>query len=100
LWSSAHLLVTGHVSAILFFGSLALTALRGTASIDEKRRRTNRTEFLRYAEVTSNLPFAAIVLRKNRLVFRELFLPLVVAALLLAVILHLHARIFGFSPFG
>src|SRR5882762_8318019 len=30
IWSGAHLLVTGHVAAILFFGSLLLTALRGT----------------------------------------------------------------------
>lgn len=100
LWSGAHLLVTGHVSAILFFGSLCVTALRGTSSIDEKRRRTNRSEFLRYAEVTSNLPFAAIVLGKNRLVLRELWVPLLIAGLLLAIILRLHARLFGFSPFG
>ena len=100
LWSGAHLLVTGHLSAILFFGSLCVTALRGTSSIDEKRRHTNRVEFLRYLEITSNFPFAAIVLGKNRLVFRELWVPLVIAVLLLAVILHLHARMFGFSPFG
>ncbi|MES1176974.1 MAG: NnrU family protein [Myxococcales bacterium] len=100
LWSGAHLLVTGHVSAILFFGSLCVTALRGTSSIDEKRRRTNRAEFLRYLEITSNVPFAAIIQAKNRLVLRELWVPLVIAALLLAVILHLHARMFGFSPLG
>jgi uncharacterized membrane protein len=100
LWSGAHLLVTGHVSAILFFGSLCVTALRGTSSIDEKRRRTNRAEFLRYAEITSNVPFAAIIQAKNRLVLRELWVPVIIAALLLAVILHLHARMFGFSPFG
>jgi uncharacterized membrane protein len=100
IWSGAHLLVTGHVSAILFFGSLCVTALRGTSSIDEKRRRTNRAEFLRYVEITSNFPFAAIVQAKNRLVLRELWVPLIIAALLLAVILHLHARMFGFSPLG
>ena len=100
LWSGVHLLVTGHVSAILFFGSLCITALRGTSSIDEKRRRTNRAEFTRYTEVTSNLPFSAIVLGKNRLVFRELWLPLVIAALLLVVVLRVHAQLFGYSPFG
>ncbi len=100
LWSGVHLLVTGHVASILFFGSLLLTALRGTASIDEKRRRTNRAEFTRYTEVTSNLPFAAIVLGKNRLVASELWVPVVIAVLLLAVLLRLHARMFGFSPYG
>ena len=100
LWSAAHLLVTGHAASILFFGSLLITALRGTASIDEKRRHTNPTEFARYAEVTSNLPFAAIILGKNRLKPKELWVPLVIAALLLAVILHLHQRLFGGSPLG
>ncbi len=100
LWSGAHLLVTGHVAAILFFGSLMVTALRGTASIDEKRRRTNRAEFTRYTEITSNLPFAAIVLGKNRLVVSELWVPVVIALLLIAVLLRLHLRMFGFSPFG
>jgi uncharacterized membrane protein len=100
LWSGAHLLVAGHVAAILFFGSLCLTALRGTSSIDEKRRRTNRAEFARYAEVTSNLPFAAIVGGRNRLKWGELWVPVVIAALLTAVILHLHLRAFGYSPYG
>lgn len=100
LWSGAHLLVTGHVAAILFFGTLLVTALRGTSSIDDKRRRTNRVEFSRYTEVTSNVPFAAIVLGKNRLVWAELWVPLLVAALLLALLLRIHLRAFGFSPFG
>jgi len=100
LWSSAHLLVTGHVAAILFFGSLLITALRGTSSIDEKRRRTNKAEFLRYLEITSNVPFAAIIQGKNRFVFKELWVPLVIAALLMAVLLHVHLRLFGRSPFG
>ncbi len=100
IWSGAHLLVTGHVAAILFFGSLFATAARGTASIDEKRRRTNKNEFARYAEVTSNLPFAAIISGRNRLAWSELWVPAVVAGLLLAVILHLHLRAFGFSPYG
>lgn len=100
LWSGAHLLVAGHVAAILFFGSLCLTAVRGTSSIDEKRRRTNKAEFARYAEITSNLPFAAIVSGRNRLKWSELWVPVVIAAMLTAVILHLHLRAFGFSPYG
>jgi uncharacterized membrane protein len=100
LWSTAHLLVTGHVASILFFGSLGATALRGMTSIDEKRRRTNKAEFARYVEITSTVPFAAIIARRNRLAWGELWVPMVIAALLLAVILHLHFRMFGFSPYG
>jgi uncharacterized membrane protein len=100
LWSGAHALVTGHVAALLFFGTLCVTALRGMGSIDEKRRRTDKAEFKRYTEVTSNLPFAAIFSGRNRLVWSELWVPAVVAALLVAVILHLHLRAFGVSPLG
>lgn len=100
LWSGVHVLVTGHVAAMLFFGSLGLTALRGMGSIDDKRRRTNNAEFKRYAEVTSNTPFAAVVAGKNRLVWSELWVPLLVAGLLMAVLLRLHLRAFGFSPLG
>jgi uncharacterized membrane protein len=100
LWSFAHLLVTGHVAAILFFGSLLITALRGTSSIDEKRRRTNKAEFMRYLEITSNIPFAAIIQGKNRLAWSELWVPLVVAGLLFSVLLRVHLRLFGFSPLG
>jgi uncharacterized membrane protein len=100
LWSGAHLLVTGHVAAILFFGSLCATALRGTGSIDEKRQRTNTAEFARYSAVTSNVPFGAVILGKNRLVWSELWVPALIAMLLMAVILRLHLPAFGFSPYG
>jgi uncharacterized membrane protein len=100
LWSGAHLVVTGHVAAILFFGSLCATAVRGTGSIDDKRRRTNKAEFARYAEVTSNVPFSAIILGKNRIVWSELWVPALIALLLVVVILRLHLRAFGFSPYG
>ena len=100
LWSLVHLLVAGHVAAILLFGTLLATALRGTSNIDEKRRRTHRAEFARYQEMTSNLPFLAVILGKNRLVWAELWVPVVIAGLLLVVLLYLHQRAFGFSPFG
>jgi uncharacterized membrane protein len=100
VWSGAHLLVTGHVAAILFFGTLCATALRGTGSIDDKRRHTNKAEFARYAEITSNAPFAAVIAGRNRLVWAELWVPVVIAILLFIVILRLHSRAFGFSPFG
>ena len=98
IWSAAHVAVTGHVAAILFFGSLCITALRGMNSIDEKRRRTNKAEFNRYAEITSSLPFGAIIAGKNRLVWSELWVPVVIAGLLMAVILRLHYQAFGASP--
>ena len=39
LWATAHLMVNGHLAAVLMFGALLVTAVNGMASIDRKRRR-------------------------------------------------------------
>ena len=38
LWAMAHLLVNGHLAALLLFGAILVTVLNGMASIDRKRR--------------------------------------------------------------
>ena len=39
LWAVVHLIANGDPASFIFFGSLAVTALAGTVSIDAKRRR-------------------------------------------------------------
>jgi len=39
LWAVVHLIANGDLASFIFFGSLAVTALAGTVSIDAKRRR-------------------------------------------------------------
>ena len=39
LWAVVHLIANGDVASFIFFGTLAVTALAGTVSIDAKRRR-------------------------------------------------------------
>jgi uncharacterized membrane protein len=97
LWSTAHLAVNADAGSLLFFGSLGLTALRGAFDIDRKRRRTNPAEFARFEAKTSNLPFGAVFTGRNRLVLRELWLPLVLGLALTLVALALHPRVFGAS---
>ncbi|HET9958134.1 MAG TPA: NnrU family protein [Polyangiaceae bacterium] len=98
LWSTVHLLVSGTLTGLLFFGSIGLTALQGTRDIDEKRRRAQPLEFEALREKTSNLPFAALIRGRNRLVWRELALPFVLAMALLLGILSQHQRWFHVSP--
>jgi uncharacterized membrane protein len=38
LWAVVHLIANGDLASFIFFGSLAVTALAGTVSIDAKRR--------------------------------------------------------------
>ncbi|MFO1400082.1 MAG: NnrU family protein [Steroidobacteraceae bacterium] len=93
LWALAHLLVNGHLAALVLFGSLLVLAIGGTASIDAKRRRGTGAQWTAFAGVTSVLPFAAIAAGRNRLgpALREIgpWRPLV-AVLVYAAVFHLH----------
>ena len=97
LWSTAHLLVNFDVGSLLLFGSLGVTALRGAFDIDRKRRRSNPIEFARFEQATSNLPFAALLAGRNRLVLRELWLPLALGSALTVATIVLHPHFFGAS---
>lgn len=95
LWAVAHVLVNPDPGSFLFFGSLGLTALRGGFDIDRKRRRTNPVEYAALEAVTSNLPFQALAQGRNRLVARELALPLLLGIALALGTIALHPRVFG-----
>ncbi|AMN46321.1 hypothetical protein ACG33_04200 [Steroidobacter denitrificans] len=98
LWALAHTIVNGDLPSLIFFGSLLLLALGGTLSIDAKRRRHCGEAWERFVRETSNVPFAAIVAGRNRLVpaLREIGLwrPLI-AIIAYALLLVLHGRLFG-----
>ncbi len=95
LWALAHLLVNGDAGSLLFFGSIGITALRGGFDIDRKRRRTNPSEFGRFELSTSNVPFAALLAGRNRLVMREVWLPLLLGLALALGAIALHPHFFG-----
>jgi len=95
LWATAHLLVNADAGSLLLFGSLGVTALRGTFDIDNKRRRSNPAEFARFEGMTSNVPFAAVLAGKNRLVLREVWLPLALGLALALGAIALHPHFFG-----
>jgi uncharacterized membrane protein len=98
MWACAHLLANGDLASMIFFGSLLLLALGGTASIDAKRRRSFGDAWNRFAGATSNMPFAAIASGRNRLgpALREIgLLRPAVAIAAYAVFLVFHDRLFG-----
>jgi uncharacterized membrane protein len=97
LWSFAHLQVNPDASSWLFFSSLGVTALRGTFDIDRKRRRSNPSDFARFEARTSNLPLAALVAGRNRLLIREVWLPLLLGLALALGAVALHPQFFGGS---
>ncbi|MBM2806904.1 MAG: uncharacterized protein HW419_4797 [Deltaproteobacteria bacterium] len=99
LWSVTHLIYNGDLGSLVFFSSFLVLALRGPFSIDRKRKRAHGADWERFAAVTSNVPFVAIVQGRNKLSFREIgWWRIVVIAVLYAGFLHLHKSLFGVSP--
>ena len=96
LWALAHLLARGDLKAILFFGTFALVAGLGTLLIDMRKAQTLGENWARFAAVTSNLPFAAILQGRNRLDMKEIgWRNPAIGLALYALLFWLHPMIFG-----
>ena len=67
LWAMVHLIVNGDLASVIFFGSLLVLAVGGTLAIDAKRRRNFGEQWIKFANVTSDIPFVAIAAGRNRL---------------------------------
>jgi uncharacterized membrane protein len=98
LFAVGHMLVVPNIAAWGFFGTLLVLALTGTLSIDAKRHRAFGDSWKAFATATSNVPFQAIVTRRQRLQFREIgwWRPLAGFALYALLILA-HPYLFGVS---
>jgi uncharacterized membrane protein len=100
LWSAIHLLARGDVAATIFFGGFLVLALAGTALIDARKADTHGDEWRRFADVTSNVPFTAIVEGRNRFVFSEIGWKRVLAGLAIFVaMLVVHPWLFAVRPY-
>jgi uncharacterized membrane protein len=66
LWALSHIPPNGDLASLVFFGSFAFLALFGTTQIEAKRRAREPDGFARFAEITSNVPFAALLSTKTR----------------------------------
>lgn len=99
LWAGAHLCARGDGAAVVFFGTFLLLAASGTVLID-RRKRAATEDWERFARVTSNVPFAAILAGRNALHVAEIgWLRTAVALGLYALLLWLHPALFGARPF-
>jgi uncharacterized membrane protein len=100
IWSATHIVFNPGLPHLLFFGTFLVVALAGTVSIDQKRVRAYGESWRRYAAETSNVPFLALVQRRNRIAWSEFgVLKLLLAAGAFALAAALHARVLGVAPF-
>jgi uncharacterized membrane protein len=98
LWALAHVLARADMKSLIFFGGLFLVALLGTLSMD-RRKRAN-PDFVRFAAVTSHVPFVAIAQGRNRLVWSEIgWLRPAIGLVAFAVLLAAHRWLFGVPPY-
>jgi uncharacterized membrane protein len=96
LWAAAHVLARGDAKSLIFFGGLFLVAFLGTLSMD-RRKRAN-PDFVRFAAVTSHVPFVAIAQGRNRLVWREIgWLRPAIGVAAFVLFLLAHGWLFGVS---
>jgi len=72
LWALVHLAARGDAASAIFFGGFAFVALAGTLLMDRRKDDTLGEDWKRFAAVTSNVPFTAIVEGRNRFVFGEI----------------------------
>ncbi len=101
LWAAAHMVPNGDAASLLFFGSLAVLALLGAVLIDAKNALRKGDAWVRWATLTSNIPFFAIVQGRQNLgvAIREIgWIRLAVVVVFYAALLHGHRWLFGVSP--
>jgi uncharacterized membrane protein len=100
LWALLHLVARGDTASLVFFGGFALLSILGTALIDARKNRTLGASWQRFASVTSNFPFAAIVQGRNQFRFEEIgWKKVLIGVGAYFVILFLHPFLFGARPY-
>jgi uncharacterized membrane protein len=96
IWAAGHLLVNGDRASLVLFGSMLVLALFGTASIDAKRKRALGVTWDSFAAQTSNVPFAAILSRRQPLKLGEIgWWRILLAVVIWAVLTWAHPYMFG-----
>lgn len=99
LWSLTHLVLNGDLASVMFFGSFLILSVGGSFSIDRKKKKAFGDAWDRFAGLTSNVPFAAIIQGRNSLKITELgWWRTVAAVIFYGVFLYFHKILFGASP--
>jgi len=81
IWVVAHVPANGDLPTLTLLAAIAIVAGVGTVLIDLKKARQLGARWSDFAAATSNVPFAAIVSRRNTLVLSELGLGKMLLAL-------------------
>ena len=96
LWAASHIAARGDAAAVVFFGGFLVLALAGTWLIDRRKAAKLGDDWQRFAAVTSNVPFAAIIAGRNQFKLAEIgWWKILIGLAAYGVMLLLHHRLFG-----
>jgi uncharacterized membrane protein len=95
LWASGHVIANGDWVSVIFFTGFFVLSLAGSALMDHKKAATLGEGWVTYAQVTSNIPFVAIFAGRNRLVLKELIMPVIVGLLVYVLVYYFHESMTG-----
>ena len=95
IWGVGHVVANGDTVSILFFTTFIALSLIGSVAMDVKKARAQPEAWGAYTGVTSNLPFAAVLSGRNRLVWRELFAPAIAGFALYGFVYWAHEWLTG-----
>ncbi|MCB9665577.1 MAG: NnrU family protein [Alphaproteobacteria bacterium] len=100
LWSVAHMVANPDVASWWLFGGMATLSLGGTLAQDVKKARDLGDRWTHYAQVTSNVPFVAILTGRQGWPTDRRLVPQVLGGLAIYAILGLaHPLVFGVTAF-
>lgn len=101
LMAAAHVLLARHLHGVVFFGSLILVAVIGSAHQARKLRRRYGPSYDEFLAATSAIPFGAILAGRQRLVLGELPWLFMLAGVGAGVGLHaLHPDVLAHGGIG
>lgn len=99
LWAATHLIIIGTLGAAIFTGAFLVVAVAGMFSLDAKYAKRAPEQWAAFARVTSILPFAAIIQRRNHFAFVEIGLwRIAVGVLLWFALIALHPPVYDVNP--
>ena len=94
--AAAHMLLATRLTGVVFFAGIFLLVTLGARLQDRKLLLRHGAPYAEYLAATSGIPFGAIVAGRQRLVWRELPLRiLVLSVLLVAALRWAHASLFA-----
>ena len=96
IWASTHVISTGDLASLIFFGCFAIVSGVGTLLLDGKRARSEGDKWTAFVEKTSNLPFLAILSGRNQFKPGEIgWISILVGLLIYALMFLFHEGFTG-----